>query len=302
MQVVIAGGSGLIGRALTAGLAQDGVKTFVLTRQANGLAGLPAGASAVTWDGQTAGAWGQHIDGDCAIVNLAGENLAAGRWTEERKRRIIDSRVQPGLALVKAIEAAAVKPEVLIQASGITHYGAHGDEVISEDAVPGSGFQTSVTTAWEASTAAVETMGVRRVVVRTGPVLSTQGGALPRLMLPFRLFAGGRIGSGRQWFSWLHIADAVAAIRFLIDHDRAAGVFNLVAPNPVTNAEFAAALGRAMSRPALLPVPAFAMTLLFGEMASVLLEGLRASPNHLNGMGYRFRFPDVEPALRDLLR
>jgi uncharacterized protein len=301
MRVVIAGGSGLIGRALVSSLAADGIEVIILSRNSAGVAGLPPAASAVAWDGRTAGAWAARLDGAAAVVNLAGENLAAGRWTEARKKSIISSRVDPGIALVEAIKAATAKPDVLIQSSGIGHYGSPGDEVINEDSPAGAGFQTAVTTAWEASTAPVEAMGVRRVVVRTGPVLSMDGGALPRMMLPFRFFAGGRIGNGKQWFSWIHIADAVASIRFLIDRKDAAGVVNLVAPAPVTNAEFARSLGRAMSRPSLIPAPAFAMRLLFGEMAEVLLEGQRAVPQRLIALGYRFRFPDIDGALRDVI-
>ncbi|RME50281.1 MAG: TIGR01777 family protein [Caldilineae bacterium] len=302
MHVIITGGTGLIGRALTQSLLADGHRVTVLSRSPGAVRGLPSGAEVVGWDARTAQGWGHLAAEADAIVNLAGAGIAEGRWTAARKKLILESRVNAGKAVVEAIEGATPRPKVLIQASAVGYYGPHGDEILTEDAAPGSDFLAQVCVAWEASTQAVEALGVRRAVIRTGVVLSMQGGAFPRLVLPFRFFAGGPLGSGRQRFPWIHIDDQVAAIRFLIEHEEASGPFNLAAPNPPTNREFVQQLGKAMGRPALLPVPALALRLLFGEMATVLLDGQRAVPAALERAGFRFTYPEALPALRDILQ
>ena len=301
MRILITGGTGLIGRALAADLAQEGHEVVVLSRHPERATDMPSGVQVQGWDARTAEGWGHLADGADAIVNLAGENLAAGRWTAERKRRIRESRVNAGRAVVAAVEAASRKPRVVVQASAVGYYGPCGDEEITEDHPPGNDFLAQVCVEWEASTAAVEEMGVRRPIIRTGVVLSATGGALPRMLPPFRFGLGGPLGSGQQWFPWIHLADEVGAIRFLIAHEEASGPFNLSAPNPVTNAAFTRALGRVLGRPTFMRVPAFALRLLFGEMGTVLLEGQRAVPKRLLEMGYTFRFAEVEAALRDLL-
>lgn len=301
MRVIITGGTGLIGRALVENLASDGHEVVVLSRAPERTTGLPAGVRAERWDARTADGWVHLADGADAIVNLAGENLSAGRWTDEQKRRIRDSRLLAGQAVVQAVEQASRKPGVVIQASGIGYYGPRGDKEITEDAAPGRDWLAQVAVQWEDSTAAVEAMGVRRAVARTGVVLSTQGGALPRMMLPFRLFVGGPLGGGKQWFPWIHLQDEAAAIRFLIDTDAAAGPFNLAAPHPLTNAQFSRVLGQVMGRPAIIPAPAFALRVLFGEMATLLLDGQRGVPKRLLELGFQFRFTQAEAALRDLL-
>jgi len=301
MRVIITGGTGLIGRALMASLAADGHEVIILTRDPARATGLPPGARAERWDARSAAGWGTLANGADAIVNLAGENLAAGRWTPERKRRILDSRVQAGQAIVAAVRAAAVKPGVVVHSSGIGYYGASGDAEVTEASPPGRDFLAQVCVAWEAASAETAALGVRSVVVRSATVLSREGGALPRLMLPFRLFVGGPLGNGQQWWPWIHIADEVAAIRFLIERADAQGPFNLAAPQLVRQAEFSRALGRALGRPSWLPVPAFALRLLLGEMAAVLLDGQRAAPQRLLELGFAFRFPTIEAALRDLV-
>lgn len=302
MRILITGGTGLIGRALAADLARDGHDVIILSRTPERYTGrLPEGVRAERWDGRTADGWGALADGADAIVNLAGENIAGGRWTAERKRRIRQSRLDAGHAVVQAVEAAAHKPRVVVQASAVGYYGPCGDDIITEDHPPGNDFLADVCVAWEQSTAAVEAHGVRRPILRTGVVLSTEGGALPRMLPPFKFGLGGPLGSGRQWFPWIHIRDEVRAIRFLIEHEDAHGPYNLTAPNPVTNAEFTKALGRVLRRPAFMPVPAFALKLLFGEMATVLLDGQRAVPQRLLDAGFSFTFEEVEQALRDLL-
>ncbi|MEK7353569.1 MAG: TIGR01777 family oxidoreductase [Chloroflexota bacterium] len=301
MRVMITGGSGLIGRALAANLARDGNEVIILSREPERISGLPAGVSAKWWDGQTSDGWSSLVDGTTAIINLAGENIGSGRWTKERKRRILESRLNAGRAIVQAAGAVARKPRVVIQASGIGYYGPCGDEEITEETPPGHDFLAQLAADCESSTAPLEALGVRRAIIRTGVVLSTEGGALPRMLLPFRFFGGGRLGSGRQWFPWIHIADEVSAIRFLIENEAASGPFNLTASVPLNNAEFSRLLGQQLRRPALMSTPAFALRLLFGEMATVILDGQRAIPRRLTQLGFTFRFPEAGPALRHLL-
>jgi uncharacterized protein (TIGR01777 family) len=307
MRVVITGGTGMLGRALSGNLAADGHEVIVLSRLPERVTGLPAGVRAGGWDGRTAEGWGHLADGADAIVNLAGANIAGehffpSRWTEERKRVIRESRVNAGRAVVQAAEQASQKPGVVVQASGIGYYGFRGDELIAEDGQPGDDFGARLASQeWEPATAAVEGMGVRWVVMRTAPVLDADEGSLPRMLLPFRLFVGGPMGSGKQWLSWIHLHDYVRAVRFLIENRAAHGPFNLVAPEPLTNAEFGRTIGRVMGRPYYLPVPGFALKLAFGEVADVLLYGQRAIPQRLLDLGFEFRFPDAESALRDLL-
>jgi uncharacterized protein len=302
MRVLIPGGSGLLGRALAAELAADGHEVVLLSRTPGRVGGLPEGVRAVRWDGRTADGWGYLADGSAAIINLAGESIAGGRWTTERRTAIVKSRTNAGAAVVEAVKGATVKPKLVIQISGVGYYGPHGSEQLTETDKPGNDFGAQVCVQWEAATAPVEAFGVRRAVIRTGVVLSRDALALRRLALPYRFFVGGPLGSGRQWFSWIHIADYIAGVRFLMAHPEANATFNLSAPGPLTNAEFGKALGKAMGRPSWIPVPAFAMRLLFGEMSSVLLDGQRVIPRRLLDQGFRFRFPDAGSALRDLLK
>jgi hypothetical protein len=302
MRIIITGGTGLIGRALTDQLAAGGHNVVVLSRAPEQVAGLPGGVRVERWDAHTAQGWGHLAEDADAIVNLAGESIGDGRWTAERKRRIRESRLDAGSAVVQAVELAAHKPRVVVQASGVGYYGPGGDEKLTEEAPPGDDFLADVAQEWEASTEPVETLGVRRAIIRTGMVLSLQGGALPRMLLPFRLFVGGPLGNGQQWFPWIHIHDEAAAIRFLIENENAAGPFNLAAPNPLTNARFSRVVGRAMGRPALVPTPALALRLLFGEMATLLLDGQRAVPHKLQELDFHFRYPQAEEALRDVLK
>lgn len=300
-RVLITGGTGLIGRALSASMAGDGYEVVVLSRSPERAAGLPPGVRAARWDGRTAAGWGALADGACAVVNLAGEGIADSRWTGERRRRIADSRLSAGQAVVEAVELAREKPRVLLQASGVGFYGNLLEGSASENRPAGRDYLARLAVEWEASTRRVEAMGVRRVILRTGIVLSSDGGALPRMMLPFRFFIGGRVGSGRQWMSWIHIADEVGAIRFLIENPKAVGAFNLSAPNPVTNADFGRSLGRRLRRPVVMPTPEFLLRLLYGEMADVLLNGQRAVPRRLTHLGYAFRFAEIDAALGDIL-
>jgi uncharacterized protein (TIGR01777 family) len=307
MRILITGGTGLIGRALSANLAADGNEVIVLSRSPERVTPFPDGVRAERWDARTAEGWGHLADGAAAIVNLAGASLAGEgffptRWTDERRRVIRDSRLDASHAVVEAVAQAEQKPRVVIQSSAVGYYGFHGDEVLTEEAEPGDDWAARFTAEeWEPSTLPVEEMGVRRVVVRTGVVLSTEGGALPRLLLPFRLFAGGPMGSGDQWYSWVHLQDQVRALRFLIETEEARGSYNLTAPEPATNGELAKLIGQLMGRPSFVPVPGFAMRLAFGEVAEVVLKGQRAVPQRLLDLGFECCFPAAEAALQDLL-
>ena len=302
MRVLISGGTGLIGRALTRALVDRGDEVVILSRSPQRHAAhLPQGVQLLAWDGRTPTGWGEIVNTVDAVVNLAGANIAEGRWTAARKRVIRESRLHAGHALVEAIRNATSKPQVLIQASAVGYYGPRGDEIVTEDTPPGSDFLAQLAVEWEASTREVEAWGIRRPIIRTGVVLSMEGGALPRMLPPFKLGLGGPLGSGRQWFPWIHMADEVGAILFLLDREEAHGPYNLSAPNPVRNEEFTRALGEILHRPTLFRVPAFALRLLFGEMATVLLEGQRAIPRRLLDEGYTFRYEDVRSALRALL-
>ncbi len=306
MRVIITGGSGLIGTALAKNLAADGHEVIALSRNPARHT-FPKGVRGEKWDSKTAVGWGHLADGAEAIVNLAGAPIAGtgllpSRWTEERKHRIRQSRIDAGTAVTEAIAAASHKPKVLIQSSGADYYGdVQSDQIITEAAPNGSGFLADVTVAWEASTAAVEAMGVRRVIIRSGIVLSLESGALPITVLPFKFFAGGPLGSGQQWWPWIHLEDEVRAIRFLIENETAVGPYNLCAPTPLKNKDFAKVIGRVMNRPAIMPVPAFALKLALGEIAAIVLDGRRAIPEKLQADGFTFNYPEAEAALKDLL-
>jgi uncharacterized protein (TIGR01777 family) len=302
-RILISGATGFIGRALVRELAGAGYETVILTRDPDkSAARFGSDGWRVKWDGRTAQGWGALADGSLAIVNLAGDNLAEGRWTRAKKARILTSRTDAGAAIVEAVSCAASKPEALVQASAVGFYGARGDEGLDESSAQGQGFLAEVVRAWEDSTRPVEAAGVRRVVIRTGLVLGHGGGVLPRLALPFRFFAGGPLGRGRQWVSWIHLADEVGAIRFLLERRDLSGVFNLTAPGALRQRDLCRELGAAMRRPCWLPVPAFLLKLLFGEKAmETILAGQRVLPRRLTEAGFEFRFPRAAAALAALL-
>ncbi|MFC2046381.1 TIGR01777 family oxidoreductase, partial [Chloroflexota bacterium] len=290
---------GLIGRALSESLASGGHEVIVLSRSPERAIALPDGVRAERWDARTAEGWGHLADG--AGASLAGDGFFPTRWTEERQRVIGESRTHAGCAVVEAVGRAEQKPLVVVQSSAVGYYG-FGDELLTEEAEPGDDWGARFTSKiWEPSTAPVEEMGVRRVVVRSGVVFSTEDGALPRLLLPFRLFAGGPMGSGDQWYSWIHVRDEARALRFLIETEEAGGAYNLTAPSSVRNGELAKLIGRVSGRPSWIPVPGFAMRLAFGDVADVVLKGQRAVPQRLLDLGFEFCFPSAEAALEDLL-
>jgi len=306
MRIIITGGSGLIGTLLTKELSQEGHEVLILSRNPDIVRGLPSGAQAVAWDGKTAAGWEELVEETDAIVNLAGESIAGegfipSRWTAKRKKLIRQSRIDVGNAIVAAVAAANHKPEVVIQSSAIGYYGPQMDEFIDEDFPPYDDFLASVCVDWESATAAVAEYGVRRVITRTGLILTAQGGIFNRLQLPFRLFVGGPMGSGNQYYSWIHMDDEIAAIRSFIENKGARGAFNLTAPNPVTSREFGHTLGKVMGRPSAIPVPGFALQMALGEVSMTALEGQRVIPKRLLELGFEFKYPELEEALLEIV-
>lgn len=304
-RVIIVGGTGFIGRHLSERLMEKKYGVVCLTRNVSRAREESSGESRIEfvgWDGRSAVGWGGYAEGASAIINLAGENLSSGRWDKKRKKKILESRLQAGKAVVDAVKSARRKPGVVIQASAVGFYGSRGDEVLDEASEPGSGFLADVVREWERSTAEIEAFGVRRVVIRTGLVLGPEGGALPRLVLPFRFFLGGPLGSGRQWVSWIHIQDEVQAILYLMEHPELKGVFNLTSPHPLRNRDFGRKIGEAVKRPSWFPVPAFLLRWLYGEMAEeTILSSQKVMPARLEEAGYEFVFPEAHKALTDIL-
>jgi uncharacterized protein (TIGR01777 family) len=309
MHVLITGGTGLIGWALSGELLKKGHQVTILSRNPQQHQAAMPGVKMVKWNGRTPEGWGHLIESADAVVSLAGASIAGEsvsdiltqHWNDESKQRIRQSRLHAGQAIVQAIEAAEKKPRVLLQASAVGYYGPHSSEDVTEASPPGSDFLAQVCLDWENSSKLVETMGVRRVITRTGLVLSKEGGILPIMLLPFRFFAGGPVGSGRQGISWIHIQDEIEAIIYLLENESAQGSYNLCAPTPVTNAQFGKTVGQVLQRPSRIPAPAFALKLLLGEKATLVLDGQLALPTRLLEAGYNFAFTDLEPALRDLL-
>lgn len=299
MKILITGGTGFLGGALARSLLADGHQVWALSRDPN-KAHHPAGVQVAAWDGRTSAGWGPLVDDMDVIVNLAGKSLSSWPWTKATKQEFWDSRIGAGLAVVEAISKATQRPRVLIQASGINHYGLTGSTA-DESTPPADDFLARLTVAWEDATQPVEALGVRRVVIRTAVVLGKGGGMLSLMALPVRLFAGGPIGGGKQAVPWIHLADEVGAIRFLLENESASGPFNLIAPAPTSNADFYRGLAKALRRPYWFPTPAFLLRLALGEMSSLIVDGRFAQPKRLTGLGYRFQFAGLEEALSDLI-
>lgn len=301
MRVVIAGGSGLIGRALTQSLLADGHAVVVLSRNApRARPRLPASAEVVTWEQQPGGVWEAALDGADAVVNLAGETVAGLPWTAARKRRIRNSRITATTALTGAL-AAPNRPRVLINASAVGYYGDGGAAALPETAPAGHDFLAAVVVAWEAAARAAEAHGARVALIRSGIVLSPEGGALTPIALPFRFFLGGVMGRPEQWTPWIHIDDEIGLIRLALEHSAASGPINAAGPEPVTMATFSHTIGRLLGRPTWLPGAAIGMRLLLGEQADVVLASLKVVPAVAERLGYRFRYPTHTAALRAVL-
>jgi uncharacterized protein (TIGR01777 family) len=305
MRVFVTGGTGLIGTRLVKRLQERGDSVVLLTRRAASLGDRLAGCTVIEGDPMVAGPWMDAITDCDAVVNLAGENIFGKRWNDDYKRLLMDSRVKTTENVVAALtrrphtEAGVAK--TLVNASAVGYYGPHGDEELDEDSPPGDDLLARICVAWEKSALTAVVAGVRAVLLRIGVVLAREGGALATMMTPFKLGMGGPVGSGKQWLPWVHRADVVGLALFALDNAAAHGPINATSPNPATNREFSKALGRALHRPAFMPVPGFAMRLRFGGVAEVILEGQRVLPKQALRLGYQFQFPDLDAALADIL-
>jgi len=295
MKIAVTGATGLIGAALCERLRQEGNDVLVITRRENSSSPF----TVVHWNPERGELDTRSLEGVDAVVHLAGETIAE-RWTREKKERIRTSRVAGTRFLVDGLKRLSKRPSVLIGSSAVGFYGNRGDEELDEGSPPGTGFLPEICQAWEAEVARASELGMRAVRLRTGIVLSTKGGALAKMLLPFKLGLGGPLGSGSQWMSWIHIDDVVGGYHFALHHADLSGAANLTAPQPVRNADFTRALGRALGRPAFLPAPGFALKLIFGEMAQdLLLDGQRVLPRRLESAGYKFQHTGVDDALAD---
>ncbi len=304
MRVAVSGSSGLIGRALLPALDRAGSEVVRLVRPGarSGPGDVGPGPGDVVWDPGRQQIDSGGLEGVDAVVHLAGEGIAEGRWSATRKRRILESRTRGTRLLAETLSGLVRRPRVLVSASAIGYYGDRGDQVLDEESPAGRGFLPEVCVAWEEAAAPASDAGIRVVRLRIGPVLSREGGALSRMLPLFRIGVGGRLGHGRQYMSWIALDDLVRVIASAIGDESLSGPVNAVAPGPVTNAEFTRALGRALGRPAILPVPALALRVAVGEMAdALLLASARVLPRRLERGGFRFEHPDVEEALRSLL-
>jgi uncharacterized protein (TIGR01777 family) len=296
VRVTITGASGFIGRRLVETLLKQGAAIHLLSRKP-----LPErpGVRSSVWEPEAGPAPAGSLSGADAVIHLAGEPVAQ-RWTEAARRRIRDSRIVGTRRLVESLGTLDHPPKVLVAASAVGYYGSRGDEILDESAQPGSGYLPEVCLEWEREAAAAEKLGIRVVRIRIGLVLDASGGALRSMLPPFRLGLGGRLGTGGQWLSWIHLSDLAELFRYALDRPLA-GACNAVSPHPVTNAEFTRVLGHVLRRPAVLPVPAMALRLIFGEMSDLLLASQRVLPKTAESAGFRFRYPELEPALRNLL-
>jgi uncharacterized protein len=307
MKVVIAGGSGFLGSPLAWAWAEEGHDVRVLTRglapgqaQHESGTGKP-GITRVGWvaDG-TAGQLAREFDGAAVVINLAGESIAGKRWSAPRKQALRDSRVLATRSMVAALAESTDPPPAFISGSAVGYYGNRGAEALTEESAPGEDFLAQLSVEWEAEARKAARPGLRLVLLRTGLVIEKGGGVLAKMMRPFRFFAGGPVGGGRQYMPWVHRHDWVEMVRWIADTPAVEGPVNVTAPHPVTNAEFARALGRALHRPALMPAPRFALKIALGEMADAVVSGQRAFPKRAQAAGYHFRYPEIDIAFRGI--
>jgi uncharacterized protein (TIGR01777 family) len=303
MKVIVTGATGFIGEALVEALLSRGDEIIALTRSPGGaLHRLPAAVQTLEWHPPAPGPWMEAFNGSDAVINLSGESVARKRWTAEEKEEILSSRVDATNAVVAAIESASPRPSVLVNASAIGYYGPQGDRELTESSPNGEDFLAYVVREWEAAGKKVEPLGVRLVLVRTGIVLGTEGGALPPMVLPFRFYAGGTMGRPDQWISWIHLDDEIALICFALDHENVHGPINLTAPKPVTMDIFSRQIGQAINRPSWVPMLHLPMTLALGrERAEAIMSSQRVLPRAAEAFGYQFRHTDSGEALRSLL-
>ena len=296
MKIFLTGGTGFVGKTLAPALVRSGHEVSILTRAAK------EGSSGISWiegDPTQKGKWQDAVKEHEAVINLAGASIFT-RWTEEAKQKIRDSRILTTRHLVEALEGG--KGKAFLSTSAVGYYGFHGDEILSEEASPGGDFLALLAKDWEAEAKEAEKKGCRVVITRFGIVLGEKGGALGQMIPLFNKYLGGPLGSGKQWFSWIHIEDLVRACLFLLEHPEISGPVNFTAPNPVRNKELSQWLGRILGRPAFLPAPGFMLRLVLGEFGSILLEGQKVIPQKLLEAGFQFQYPEIAPALRQVVR
>ncbi|NIS62592.1 MAG: TIGR01777 family protein [Proteobacteria bacterium] len=301
MKIFVTGGTGFVGRNLVSRLVGEGHAVTVLSRSEKVAERLPGGTSIVQGDPTEAGVWQEFLKGQECIINLAGTSIFS-KWTPETKTLIMESRISTTRNIVDAMEPTNGRDLVLFSTSAVGYYGFHGDEELTEESPPGNDFLARVAVEWENEALRAEENGARVVITRFGIVLGEKGGALGQMMSIFRKYLGGPLGSGNQWFSWIHMEDLVGAFVFLMAHREISGPVNLTSPNPIRNKELAKALGKAMHRPSFLPAPGFMLKLILGEFGSVLLEGQRVIPKKLLDSGYSFLYPEIEGALQSLIK
>ena len=302
MDIIVTGGTGFIGRALCTALSEEGHRVTILTRTSGGAAPLFGNTMlSVEWNGRDTGPWEQALEGADAVINLAGAPIADARWTNARKQILTDSRVFTTRLLARALSRRSSKPATFISASGIGYYGPSDDRLLDEGVARGTGFLADLCLAWEAEAMRAAEFGARVVILRTGMVLEADGGALAKMLIPFKLFAGGPIMPGTQWVSWIHRNDHIGLIQWALANNHVSGPLNAVAPEPVTMKTFCEVLGRVLHRPSWLPVPGFALNMLLGELGTLMTTGQRVIPKKAMAGGYTFRYPTLESALRAVL-
>lgn len=301
MKIIVTGGTGFIGKRLVETLAAARHNVILLTRNPASI-DMSAHRSVQlrVWDGKTLGAWASDVDGADAVMNFAGESIGAKRWTSTQKGKILNSRVDATRAIIGAIRQAKKKPSVLVNASAVGYYGPVESDEVTENHPCGKGFLADVCMRWEQEARAAEQLRVRVVILRQGVVVDEGGGALDRMALPFKMFVGGPVGSGKQWFPWVHRDDVVNIALFALENQKLAGAVNVAAPESVTMKQFCDALGRAMHRPSWAPVPGIVLKIALGEMSGMLLTGQQVVPSKLLHIGYNFRFPKLDRALTDI--
>jgi len=301
MKIVIAGGTGFIGRHVSQMLIHEGHSVILLSRHTpDGKHLVNIHAQHIQWDGRTQGSWAQECEGADVVINLSGAPIADSRWTEKRKQELIDSRVKSTRTLLSAIRYWRTKPHTFITASGIGFYGDRGEEVVNESSSPGEGFLPQLCQIWESTAMEGEGLGFRVIPIRIGMVLGPDGGALSKMTLPFRMFLGGPILPGTQFVSWIHLEDLARLILFLITHPSIREPINAVAPDAVTMRDFCNALGKAMKRPSWFPVPEFVLRMTLGELATMLTTGQRAQPQKALSTGFSFTYSTVQEALNSI--
>ncbi|KAA3662269.1 MAG: TIGR01777 family protein [Calditrichaeota bacterium] len=300
MKIVIAGGSGFLGGRLVDSFLQNAHAVTVISRKPQNIKVQLAGSEIVSWNDLEKNTSGNILSDTDVVINLAGESIGDKRWTKEQKSNLLSSRIDPTDKLVEWVNNSTARPAKFINASAVGYYGNSGGEVLNESSLAGDDFLAEICVAWEKHAARLDQSHTKLILLRIGVVLDPQEGALQKMVLPFKFFAGGKLGSGDQWISWIHIDDLVAIFNFLINMHEIAGIVNATAPNPVTNSRLTKAIANTLNRPALFPVPAFALKLLLGEQSLLVLNGQRVMPENLLQAGFSFNFPEIDAALDDL--